>query len=76
VVVRTPDVARARALLGGRVAWFDDTEVSVTAADVPALTADLVRAGIRVEGVAPERHSLEEIVLAATGPSSDRVESA
>lgn len=76
VVVRTPDVARARALLGGRVAWFDDTEISITAADVPALTADLVRAGIRVEGVAPERHSLEEIVLAATGPSSDRVESA
>jgi ABC-type multidrug transport system ATPase subunit len=76
VLVRTPDVARARAMLGDRVAWYDESVLSVTAPDFSGLNADLVRAGVRVEGLAPEQRSLEQIVLDATGPSSDRVESA
>ncbi len=76
VVVRTPDVAKARALLGDRVAWYDDAALSVAVADASALNADLVHAGVRVDELAPERRTLEEIVLDATGPSTDRVESA
>ncbi len=76
LVVRTPDVARARAMLGDRVSWYDDAGLSVMAADASALNADLVRAGVRVEGLAPEQRNLEEIVLDATGASPDRVETA
>ena len=76
VVVRTPDAARARALLGDRIAWHDDGVLSVTVSDVAALNAELVAAGVRVEELGPERRTLEEVVLAATGPSADRVESA
>ncbi len=75
-VIRTPDGARARALLGDRVAWYDDGVLSVTVSDVAALNADLVAAGVRVEELGPERRTLEEVVLTATGPSADRVESA
>jgi ABC-type multidrug transport system ATPase subunit len=76
VVVRTPDVARARALLGPRVARFDSASLTVTVPDVAALTAELVRAGVRVEGLAPEQRSLEAVILEATGPSTDRRERA
>ncbi len=75
VVVKTPDVARAQALLGDRVAWYHDSALSVAVDDAALLNADLVRAGVRVEELAPERRSLEEIVLDAAGPSTDRVDS-
>jgi ABC-type multidrug transport system ATPase subunit len=74
VIVRTPDVARAGALLGGRVAWSDSSSLSVNVTNTAELTADLVRAGVRVEGLAPEQRSLEAIVLAATGPGADRLD--
>jgi ABC-type multidrug transport system ATPase subunit len=74
MLVRTPDVARARALLGDRVQWYGESVLSVTSADSSSLNAELVHAGVRVEGLAPEQRSLEQIVLDATGPSSDRVE--
>ena len=41
--------------------------------DPAALNARLVQAGIRVDGLAPERPTLEEVVLAATTASADRV---
>ena len=45
-----------------------------TWATIGRLNALLVQAGIPVTGLALERPSLEEVVLAATGTSTDRVE--
>ncbi|MEJ7706934.1 MAG: ABC transporter ATP-binding protein [Nocardioidaceae bacterium] len=71
-VVHTPDVKQARALLAERAERHDQGTVTVGIGDPAALNAELVQAGIRVRELAPERRSLEEIVLAATGPSADR----
>jgi ABC-2 type transport system ATP-binding protein len=71
--VRTPDVARARALLDGQVEQEDADGLLVRHADPAALNALLVGAGIRVEMLAPERRTLEDVVLEATQAGSDRV---
>ena len=42
--------------------------------DVAALNALLVRGGVRVSVLAPEQHTLEDVVLEATTASSDRFE--
>jgi ABC-2 type transport system ATP-binding protein len=73
--VRTPDVAQARALLDGQVESYDERSLLVRVDDVAALNALLVRGGVRVSGLAPERHTLEDVVLEAAGASSDRFES-
>jgi len=72
--VRTPDVARARALLDGHVESYDEGSLLVRVPDVAELNALLVRGGIRVSVLAPERHTLEDVVLEATTASSDRFE--
>ena len=42
--------------------------------DDPAkLNARLVEAGVRVEGLAPERRTLEDVVLELTSSGSDRI---
>jgi len=74
-VVRTPDVDRARALLGGRVEQVAGGRLVVADADAAALNSELVAAGVRVEELAGERRTLEQVVLAATTPGSDRVPS-
>ncbi len=71
--VRTPDVARARALLDGQVEHFDADTLLIRVDDPAALNARLVSAGVRVVELAPERHTLEDVVLAATEPGSDRI---
>ena len=48
----------------------------VRAADPAELNARLVRHGIRISELAEERRTLEEVVLAATTGSSDRVDGA
>ncbi len=68
-VVRTPDVEAARALLDGRSVLHGD-RLLVRGADAAALNAELVRAGVRVAELGPERRTLEEVVLAATEPDS------
>jgi ABC-2 type transport system ATP-binding protein len=73
--VRTSDVAQARALLDGQVESYDERSLLVRVDDVAALNALLVRGGVRVSGLAPERHTLEDVVLEAAGASSDRFES-
>jgi ABC-type multidrug transport system ATPase subunit len=73
VVVRTPDVERARGLLDGRVERRDGELLWVRTDDAQALNSDLVAAGVRVAELAPERHSLEEVVLEAARESADRV---
>jgi ABC-type multidrug transport system ATPase subunit len=71
--VRTPDVARARALLDGQVERADADGLLVRHADAAALNALLVGAGVRVEMLAPEHRTLEDVVLEATEAGSDRV---
>jgi ABC-2 type transport system ATP-binding protein len=75
ILVRTPDVALARSMLDGRVEYHDDKSVLVRVSDAAELNALLVRAGVRVQELAPERHTLEDVVLAATAPGSDRIAS-
>ena len=71
--VRTPDVARARSLLDGQVESYDDRQLMISYADAAALNSLLVREGVRVEMLAPERRTLEDVVLEATEAGSDRV---
>lgn len=74
VLLRTPDVDRAVAMLDGRVAERDGDRLIVHAPDAADLNATLVGAGLRVEEMVRERRSLEELVMRSTGPSSDRVD--
>jgi ABC-type multidrug transport system ATPase subunit len=71
--VRTPDVETARALLDGQVEQVDAEELLVRHDDPAALNRLLVQGGVRVELLAPERRTLEDVVLEATRSGSDRV---
>jgi ABC-type multidrug transport system ATPase subunit len=73
-VVHTPEPERVRATLDGRVTAVDGERVLVRGADPAEVNALLVRAGVPVRGLALERPSLEQVVLAAAGTSTDRVE--
>ena len=66
IFVRTPDVARVRSLLDGQVEQHDDESLLVRMDDAAELNERLVRDGVRIYELAPERRSLEDIVLAAT----------
>ena len=72
IEVRTPDRAQAVALLGRAVVTADGSRLLVTGHDPAGLNAELVRAGVRVEHLAVERHELEDVVLAAAGAAGDR----
>jgi ABC-2 type transport system ATP-binding protein len=74
IVLRSPDVASAAALLDGRVAGREGDRLVVTGSDPAALNAELVGAGLRIDELAREVRTLEQVVLAATGPGSDRVD--
>ncbi len=74
IFVRTPDVAEARAVLDGQVEHHDGDSLLVRVADAAALNARLVRAGVRVQVLAPERHTLEDVVLAATEAGPEGME--
>jgi ABC-type multidrug transport system ATPase subunit len=76
IEVRTPDAARAAALLGRALVAHDGARLLVAGHDPAALNAALVGAGIRVEHLIVERHDLEDVVLAATGTAGDRRHSA
>jgi ABC-type multidrug transport system ATPase subunit len=73
VVVRTTDVAAARAVLDGQVERQEGTRLWVRAADAAALNARLTAASVPVVELAAEHHTLEEVVLRATAGSGDRV---
>ena len=66
VRVRTPDPAAVVRLLEDRVEQRRDDEVWVRHDDPAALNERLVGAGVRVTELSPVRHTLEEIVLAAS----------
>jgi ABC-type multidrug transport system ATPase subunit len=73
-VVHTPDPHRVRATLDGRVTSIDGERVIVRGGDPAEVNARLVTAGIPVHGLALERPTLEEVVLAAAGAGTDRVD--
>jgi ABC-2 type transport system ATP-binding protein len=73
-LVRVGDPEAALALLDGRVTERSGDRLTVTDVPVEELTRRLVGAGIAVLEAAPERNSLESMVLALTGPGSDRVD--
>jgi ABC-type multidrug transport system ATPase subunit len=74
LLVHTRDVAQARALLDGQVEEADGRRLIVRYDDPAALNRMLVEGGVRVSELTPERRTLEEVVLRATGSGSDRVE--
>jgi len=74
IVLRTPDLPAATALLGDRVAEFRDDQLVVTGTDPAGLNGWLVQHGIRITELAVQRRSLEQAVLELTGPSADRVD--
>jgi ABC-type multidrug transport system ATPase subunit len=73
-VVHTPTPDRVRQALDGRVTAIDGERVVVRGADPAEVNRLLVSAGIPVTGLALQRPTLEQVVLAAAGPSTDRVE--
>ena len=72
-IVQTPDVGAARALLGADVEEADANRIVVAEPDAAQLNALLVAHGVAVTEIAPERRTLEQIVLDLTGPGSDRI---
>jgi ABC-type multidrug transport system ATPase subunit len=76
IEVCTPDADRAVALLDGRVDTRDADRLLVRHPDAAGLNAELVAAGIRVGEIRTQRRSLEDVVLAATTASADRVDRA
>jgi ABC-type multidrug transport system ATPase subunit len=73
-VVHTPTPDRVRAALGGRVGVVEGDRVVVRGTDPAEVNALLVGAGIPVTGLALQRPTLEDVVLAAAGAGADRVE--
>jgi ABC-2 type transport system ATP-binding protein len=74
VLVDTADADRALALLDGRVTRREGNRLAIRADDPAELTAYLVGHGLRIDGVAVERRTLTDVVLAAVGTGSDRVD--
>ncbi len=71
--VESPDAYLAAQLLGSRVEEVDGMRLLVRDDDPAALNAQLVRAGVRVRALGPERRTLEDAVLEVTSAGSDRV---
>ncbi len=72
----TPDVALAARLLGRSVTGVDRDRLRVRTDDPAELVRCLVEEGVRVCSLAPERRTLEDVVLELTTGSSDRVAAA
>ena len=73
-IVHTPRPDQAVAVLDRRVLAVAGDRVLVRGNDPAEVNAALVGAGVPVTGLALERPSLEEVVLAAAGVSADRVD--
>jgi ABC-type multidrug transport system ATPase subunit len=72
VLVETEDAERALALLDGHVERRDGPHLVVRDPDPASLNARLVGEGVRVASIAPQRWTLEEVVLEVTGAGSDQ----
>jgi ABC-2 type transport system ATP-binding protein len=73
-VVHTPVPDRVKATLDGRVTEIDGQRVVVRGEDPAEVNARLVAAGVPVTGLALQRPTLEEVVLAAARATADRVD--
>jgi len=71
--VQTPDVGKVLRLLDAAVEQVLGDRVLVRTDDPASLNARLVSAGVRVRALQPERHTLEDTVLALTSDGSDRI---
>jgi ABC-2 type transport system ATP-binding protein len=73
LLVRTPDPEAAVRVLGRAVAERDGETlvVDATTGGPPALARHLVEHGVPLDGLAEQRRSLEDVVVALTGPGSD-----
>ena len=69
VVVRTRDIVRAQEVLGRQVVRVVGDELLVQAQEAAVLNVRLVDAGVRVDGLAPEHRTLEQVVLQLTDPT-------
>jgi ABC-type multidrug transport system ATPase subunit len=74
VLVQLDDAGAARAVLDGHVESAAGRDLIVRGMPVAEVTRRLVDAGIAVHEARAERRSLEDVVLALTGPGSDRVD--
>jgi len=74
VLVRSPDAADVVPLLNGQLVARDGENLVIRHEDPAALNATLVAAGLRVAAIAPQRRTLEQVVLDVTGAGSDRVD--
>ena len=74
VLLRTPDPAAVVGLLDGQVMERSGNVLVVREDDPAALNTRLVSAGIHVTELAPQRRTLEQVVLGLTGSGSDRVD--
>lgn len=72
VVLTTPEPDSARALLDGRVDDSEGDRLVVRDTDPASLNARLVAGGVPVTSLAEERRTLEDVVLEASRPGSDR----
>jgi ABC-type multidrug transport system ATPase subunit len=73
VVVESADAEKVVGMLNGQVVSRAGEHLVVRHDDPAELNAWLVGEGIRVSAITAERLSLEQVVLAATGPGADRV---
>ncbi|HEY4019637.1 MAG TPA: ATP-binding cassette domain-containing protein [Pseudonocardiaceae bacterium] len=73
VVVDSPDAAEIVGQLDGQVTGRDGTRLVVRHDDPAELNATLVGKGFRIEQLAAERRTLEQVVFEVTGDGADRV---
>ena len=73
-IVTSPDPDRVQTTLNGRVTSVDGQRVVVRADDPAEVNARLVAAGVPVSGLALERPTLEQVVLAAASATGDRTD--
>jgi ABC-2 type transport system ATP-binding protein len=74
VLVESPDADEITSMLNGRLVERTGEHIVVEHADPAELNTWLVGAGMRISSIAAERLSLEQVVLAATGPGADRMD--
>ncbi|TCO48800.1 ABC transporter ATP-binding protein [Actinocrispum wychmicini] len=74
ILVESPDADKITGILNGRLVSRAGEHIVVEHEDAAELNAWLVGEGMRIASITPERRSLEEVVLAATGPGADRLD--
>lgn len=74
IVLGTADADRVVGVLDGRVEARTGDRLVIRYTDAAELNERLVREGVRIAELAPERATLEDVVLAVTSTGSDRMD--